>query len=74
MRYVITYVNITKEKRYCYVIVILNIGLYLVLIAPSTIVLPLQLPGSLIGYCTDQTISTHSLSLSSAHLKLPLTF
>jgi len=26
MRYVITYVNITKEKRYCYVIVILNIG------------------------------------------------
>jgi len=26
MRYVITYVNITKEKRYCYVIDILNIG------------------------------------------------
>jgi len=26
MRYVITYINITKEKRYCYVIVILNIG------------------------------------------------
>ena len=26
MRYVITYFNITKEKRYCYVIVILNIG------------------------------------------------
>jgi len=26
MRYVITYVNITKEKRYCYIIVILNIG------------------------------------------------
>ena len=25
MRYVITYVNITKEKRYYYVIVILNI-------------------------------------------------
>ena len=27
MRYVITYINITKEKRYHYVIVILNIDL-----------------------------------------------
>ena len=26
MRYVITYVNIAKKKRYCYVIVILNIA------------------------------------------------
>ena len=26
MRYVITYINITKEKRYRYVIIILNIG------------------------------------------------
>ena len=26
MRYVITYINITKEKRYHYVIVILNIA------------------------------------------------
>jgi len=30
MRYVITYFNITKKKRYYYVIVILNIGLYLI--------------------------------------------
>ena len=26
MRYAMTYINITKEKRYRYVIVILNIG------------------------------------------------
>ena len=29
MRYVITYLNITKEKRYHYVIVILNIDLHI---------------------------------------------
>jgi len=31
MRYVITYVNITEEKHYHYVIVILNIGPHLML-------------------------------------------
>jgi len=34
MRYVITYVNITKEKCYCYVTVILNIGIVINMTLP----------------------------------------